>query len=49
MLGVSLIFAAKTAGGYGQAIDGIIDIAAPTPGAPSMTMAIEQYVKQVNK
>ena len=27
----------------------IIDISAPTPAAPSMTMAIEQYVKQVNK
>ena len=27
----------------------ILDIPAPTPPAPSMTMAIEQYVKQVNK
>jgi uroporphyrinogen-III synthase len=27
----------------------ILDIPAPTPGAPSMTMAIEQYVKQANK
>jgi len=27
----------------------ILDISAPTPAAPSMTMAIEQYVKQVNK
>ena len=27
----------------------ILDIPAPTPAAPSMTMAIEQYVKQVNK
>jgi uroporphyrinogen-III synthase len=27
----------------------IIDIPAPTPTAPSMTMAIEQYIKQVNK
>ena len=26
-----------------------VDISAPTPAAPSMTMAIEQYVKQVNK
>lgn len=27
----------------------IVDIPAPTPSAPSMTMAIEQYIKQVNK
>lgn len=27
----------------------ILDIPAPTPNAPSMTMAIEQYVKQANK
>jgi uroporphyrinogen-III synthase len=27
----------------------IVDIPAPTPAAPSMTMAIEQYIKQVNK
>lgn len=27
----------------------ILDIAAPTPEAPSMTMAVEQYIKQVNK
>jgi uroporphyrinogen-III synthase len=27
----------------------IVDILAPTPIAPSMTMAIEQYIKQVNK
>jgi uroporphyrinogen-III synthase len=27
----------------------IIDIPAPTPSAPSMTMAIEQYIKQANK
>lgn len=27
----------------------IIDIPAPTPSAPSMTMAIEQYIKQTNK
>ncbi len=27
----------------------IVDIPAPTPVAPSMTMAIEQYIKQVNK
>jgi uroporphyrinogen-III synthase len=27
----------------------VIDIPAPTPSAPSMTMAIEQYIKQVNK
>ena len=26
-----------------------LDIAGPTPKAPSMTMAIEQYIKQVNK
>lgn len=26
-----------------------LDIQAPTPKAPSMTMAIEQYIKQVNK
>ena len=26
----------------------ILDIPAPTPEAPSMTMAIEQYIKQVN-
>ena len=29
--------------------DLILDIPAPTPNAPSMTMAIEQYIKQVNK
>jgi len=27
----------------------ILDIPAPTPVAPSMTMAIEQYIKEVNK
>jgi len=27
----------------------ILDIPAPMPSAPSMTMAIEQYIKQVNK
>ena len=27
----------------------LLDIPAPTPHAPSMTMAIEQYIKQVNK
>jgi len=27
----------------------ILDIPAPTPVAPSMTMAIEQYCKMVNK
>lgn len=27
----------------------ILDITAPTPEAPSMTMALEQYIKQVNK
>ncbi|WP_026897042.1 uroporphyrinogen-III synthase [Daejeonella oryzae] len=27
----------------------LLDIAGPTPQAPSMTMAIEQYIKQVNK
>lgn len=27
----------------------ILDIAAPTPESPSMTMAVEQYVKKVNK
>ena len=27
----------------------ILDIPAPTPQAPSMTMAIEQYIKQANK
>jgi len=27
----------------------IVDILAPTPNAPSMAMAIEQYIKQVNK
>jgi uroporphyrinogen-III synthase len=27
----------------------ILDIAAPTPEAPSMTMAVEQYIKRVNK
>ena len=27
----------------------ILDIPAPTPEAPSMTMAVEQYIKQVNK
>ena len=29
--------------------DLIVDIPAPTPNAPSMTMAIEQYIKLVNK
>ncbi|MCC2599606.1 uroporphyrinogen-III synthase [Sphingobacterium sp. FBM7-1] len=29
--------------------DLILDIPAPTPEAPSMTMAVEQYIKQVNK
>ncbi|MVZ63039.1 uroporphyrinogen-III synthase [Sphingobacterium humi] len=29
--------------------DLILDIPAPTPNAPSMTMAIEQYIKLVNK
>ena len=29
--------------------DLIVDIPAPTPSAPSMTMAIEQYIKQVDK
>ena len=29
--------------------DLILDIPAPTPNAPSMTMAIEQYIKMVNK
>lgn len=29
--------------------DLILDIPAPTPAAPSMTMAIEQYIKTVNK
>jgi uroporphyrinogen-III synthase len=29
--------------------DLILDIPAPTPHAPSMTMAIEQYIKQANK
>ena len=29
--------------------DLILDIAAPTPEAPSMTMAVEQYIKMVNK
>lgn len=29
--------------------DLILDIPAPTPNAPSMTMAIEQYIKSVNK
>jgi len=29
--------------------DLILDIPAPTPDAPSMTMAIEQYIKQTNK
>ncbi len=29
--------------------DLILDIPAPTPQAPSMTMAIEQYIKQTNK
>ena len=32
-----------------QERDLILDIPAPTPSAPSMTMAIEQYIKQVNK
>jgi uroporphyrinogen-III synthase len=27
----------------------ILDIPAPTPNAPSMTMAIEQYIKQIEK
>ena len=27
----------------------LLDIPGPTPNAPSMTMAIEQYIKQVNK
>lgn len=27
----------------------VLDIPAPTPDAPSMTMAVEQYIKQVNK
>lgn len=27
----------------------VLDIAAPTPEAPSMTMAVEQYIKRVNK
>lgn len=27
----------------------IVDIEAPTPDAPSMTMAVEQYIKRVNK
>ena len=27
----------------------VLDIPAPMPNAPSMTMAIEQYIKQVNK
>ncbi len=27
----------------------ILDIPAPTPDAPSMTMAVEQYIKKVNK
>ncbi|MBE8713142.1 uroporphyrinogen-III synthase [Sphingobacterium hungaricum] len=27
----------------------LLDIPAPTPQAPSMTMAVEQYIKQVNK
>lgn len=27
----------------------VLDIPAPTPEAPSMTMAVEQYIKQVNK
>ena len=26
-----------------------LDIQAPVPGAPSMTMALEQYIKKVNK
>jgi len=29
--------------------DLILDIGAPTPEAPSMTMAVEQYIKRVNK
>lgn len=29
--------------------DLILNIPAPTPAAPSMTMALEQYIKQVNK
>ncbi len=27
----------------------VVDIAAPSPNAPSMTMAIDQYIKRVNK
>jgi len=27
----------------------ILDIPAPTPNAPSMTMAVEQYIKLANK
>ncbi|RZK73114.1 MAG: uroporphyrinogen-III synthase, partial [Pedobacter sp.] len=27
----------------------VVDIAAPTPGVPSMTMAIENYIKVSNK
>jgi uroporphyrinogen-III synthase len=27
----------------------ILDIPAPTPKAPSMTMAVEEYIKKVNK
>jgi len=27
----------------------ILDIPAPTPASPSMTMAVEQYIKLVNK
>ena len=27
----------------------LLDIPAPTPDAPSMTMAVEQYIKQTNK
>ncbi|HEY0899635.1 MAG TPA: uroporphyrinogen-III synthase, partial [Sphingobacteriaceae bacterium] len=27
----------------------ILDIPAPSPAAPSMTMAIEQYIKTANK
>jgi uroporphyrinogen-III synthase len=26
-----------------------LDIPAPTPKAPSMTMAVEEYIKRVNK
>jgi len=26
-----------------------VDIQAPTPETPSMTMALEKYIKQVNK